>query len=181
MKLVNQYIIPFKGLKEGKHDFDFTFDKEFFEENSNLEISDGNLTADLILEKKSTFLIVKTKLQGEIEIECDRCLERFFYPVNYSGELFVKFKEEVEEPDDKIIFLHPNEDLLDLYQYFYDIIGLSIPIQKIHPDNEEGESGCNKEMLDFLNSGAELDNSSEDIDPRWSKLKDLYNNENKNN
>lgn len=182
MKVGNQYIIPFKGLKEGEHDFDFQIGKEFFEENSALNIADGSIDIRLLLQRKANFLVLNVTMSGEVSLQCDRCLDYFNFRVDDSDQLYVKFKEETEEPDMNVMYLHPNEDVLDLNQYFFDSIGLSIPIQKIHPENEQGEPECNSQMMTILNahSSQDTEDNNDNIDPRWSKLKDLLNEGNKN-
>lgn len=182
MKVGNQYIIPFKGLKEGEHDFDFQIGKEFFDENEALNIEDGKLKSKVVLTKKTSFLVLDVTLSGAVSIQCDRCLENFNFQIDHSDQLYVKFKEEAEEPDLNVIFLHPSDDLLDLNQYFFDCIGLSLPIQKVHPENEKGEPTCDRKMMTILNahSNEETSDNKEEIDPRWSKLKDLLNEGNKN-
>lgn len=182
MKVVNQYIIPFKGLKDGDHNFEFEFDKAFFDLHSDLEIIDGHLITDVVLSKKTTFLMLKTSMKGNVDLICDRCLENFSFPLRFKGQLLVKFKDEPEEPDDEVMYISPNEDLLDLNQYFFDCVGLSIPIQKYHPDNENGEPGCSKQMLRLISTHvkSEQENNDNRVDPRWSKLKDLLNDGNKN-
>lgn len=182
MKVGNQYIIPFKGLREGEHDFDFRLGKAFFEENSALNIENGVIDVEICLTRKANFLVLDVSMSGKIVIQCDRCLENFDFAVDYNDQLYVKFKEETEAPDLNVIYLHPSEDLLDLNQYFFDSIGLSIPIKKVHPENENGEPSCDSKMLSLLNahSSDELEDNNETIDPRWSKLKDLLNDENKN-
>lgn len=181
MKVVNQYIIPFAGLKEGVHEFDFEIGNAFFEEYSSLNIKTGSVMASVNLEKKSSFFELEVTMTGNLEIQCDRCLEYFEFPLLFSGELYVKFNESDEAEDEKVIFLHPNDDSLNLEQYFIDCIGLSIPIQKFHPDNESGETSCNSEMLDKIDEHSYKSSSKEEsIDPRWSKLNDLLNKENIN-
>ncbi len=181
MKVVNQYIIPHIGLKEGTHDFDFQIGEAFFEANEALNIEFGQLKATVVLDKKANFMVLDVLLKGGIELTCDRCLDKFTFPLDYSGQLVVKFKEEKEEPDEDVMFLHPNEDFLDLEQYFLDCIGLSIPIQKFHPEDENGEMTCNDNMVSILNahSSGTNENDGDTIDPRWSKLKDLLNDGNK--
>lgn len=178
LKVGNQYIIPFKGLKEGKHDFGFEIGDEFFEANDELSIPGGNLIANIVLQKKSNFLDLDVELKGTVEVECDRCTEFFSYPLSFKGRLVVKFKEESDVPDDEIMFLHPGTDLLDLNQYFFDCIGLSIPIQKFHPDKENGSAGCDEKILKILDNYSDSKKNNI-IDPRWSKLNDLLNDKNK--
>lgn len=182
MKVGNQYIIPFKGLTAGDHYFNFGVKKEFFDENSELEISNGLVQIDLVLSKKTNFLALDFHFDGWVEVICDRCLELFKYPINFKSNLFVKFKESIEEPDENVIFLHPNEDVLDLNQYFFDTIALQLPIQKYHPTEADGKSKCSAGMLKIIRNHSlkESKNEKETIDPRWSKLKNLLNDGNKN-
>ncbi len=178
MKVGNRYSIPFKGLKQGQHNFEFDLDKEFFEENEALEIPSGKISINVVVQKKSNFLELDVELTGKVELQCDRCLEYFHFPIKYNGRLFVKFKEEFDEPDDEVIFLSPNADILDLQQYFYDCIGLSVPIQKFHPQDESGTPTCNPEILNILQTYS-YSKKNEEIDPRWSKLNDLLKDRNK--
>ena len=182
LKVGNQYIIHFKGLRDGKHDFDFQITNEFFEENSTLDIKSGDLSIKVLLAKHASFLDLHVDMEGEVNIQCDRCLENFDYPIHYQSQLFVKFKDEPDEPDENVIFLHPNDDKLDLNQYFFDCIGLSIPIQKFHPEDEHGNYTCNDEMLAILDEH-ESKSGTEDagVDPRWSKLQNLLNDNKTNN
>lgn len=182
MKVGNQYIIPFRGLNEGEHKFDFRIGTEFFEEYSALNIEDGEIKTKIVLNRKINFLVLDVTMNGEILLQCDRCLEYFNFQVDFHDQLYVKFKEESEEPDINVMYIHPNEDMLDLNQYFFDSIGLSIPIQKVHPDNQDGESACDNKMISILNahSSEDAQENNEDVDPRWSKLKDLLNEGNKN-
>ncbi len=179
MKVVNQYIIPFKGLKEGNHNYDFVIGKLFFEEYLLSVIPSGQITAKVELLKRSTFLELNVTLIGVVQLQCDRCLELFDFDLEYYGDFVVKFKEEPEEPDEDIMYIHPNDDFLDLTQYFIDSIGLSIPIQKIHPEKEDGLPGCDEEMLKIIDKHSNYEQKDpNEVDPRWSKLKDLLNGEN---
>ncbi|MBN2485317.1 MAG: DUF177 domain-containing protein [Bacteroidales bacterium] len=182
MKVGNQYIIPFRGLALGIHTFSFVISNEFFEEYSELEIPEGKINAEVTLTKKTSLLDLGIVLNGSVKLQCDRCLGYFDFNIDIDTQLFVKFKEEPEEPDENVMFLHPNDDLLDLGQFFLDNIGLNIPIQKYHPRDKQGHSTCDKNMMDYLSkhSARETKNSDDNIDPRWSKLKDLLNEGNKN-
>lgn len=152
MKFEDQYIIQFKGLKEGIHGFEFILGKPFFEEYSQLEVPDGRVTAAVALTRKPAFLDLDVNLSGLIRVSCDRCLDYFDLDVDFTGHLVVRFSEHEEEGDDELIFLHPDENKIDLKQYFYECISVSIPYRKIHPDLPGGGSGCDPEMLSRLDS-----------------------------
>jgi uncharacterized protein len=151
LKIENQYIIYFKGLKEGVHCFDFAIEKPFFEAYEQLEVPDGKLKVRVELTKHNSFLELFVDLSGDLLVRCDRCLEYFSMPVEYSGHLMVRFSETEKEPDEEVIFLHPDEDGMDLRHYLYECLSLSIPIRKVHPDLPNGSSGCDPEMMKRLN------------------------------
>jgi uncharacterized protein len=150
LKIENQYIIFFKGLKEGVHCFDLTIEKPFFEAFKQLEIPDGNLKVQVELVRHTSFLELSIDFSGNIQVPCDRCLEYFSMSVSYSGYLMVRFSETETESDEEVIFLHPDEDRIDLTHYLYECISLNIPIRKVHPDLPNGESGCDPEMIKRL-------------------------------
>ena len=180
MKLVNQYIIPFKGLKEGDHEFEFKFSDKFFKEHRVLESPNGSIKAIVDLVKDPTMLYFSVLLEGRMQLKCDRCLDYFDYPVRYSDRFVVKFGENIEESTDEIWILRPNEFELDLEQYFFECLGLSLPIQRVHPDVKDGISSCNAEMLALLGSHFSQNNTKDEPDPRWNALKKLLDNTNTN-
>lgn len=151
MKTDVQYIIQFKGLKEGVHEFTFSIDKPFFEAFEYLAVPDGQVDVTVVLEKKPTFLELNVSIKGEMEVQCDRCLEFFPLPVQYNGHLVVRFSELENESDEDVIWLRPDDYELDLRHYFYECLSLSIPIRKVHPDLPNGEPGCDPGMLKKLN------------------------------
>jgi uncharacterized protein len=151
LKIENQYIIHFKGLKEGVHNFAFHIGKPFFEAFQLLEIPDGDIAVSIELIKNINFLDLSIDLSGEIKARCDRCLDYLNLSIAYNGHLVVRFSETEKEPDDEVIFLHAGDHQLDLCHYFYECIALSIPIRKVHPDLHDGETGCDPEMLKKLN------------------------------
>ena len=54
----------------------------------------------------------------------------------------VKFSDESDYYDGEVMRISPSEDILDLTQYIYESIVLSLPYSRVH---EEGK--CNPEML----------------------------------
>ncbi len=181
MSRLTDCTIPFKGLKQGKHELEFEISDRFFSEFEGSEITKGNLMANVLLEKNSTFLKLDVHISGDAEVVCDRCLETFYTPVEYTGNLFVKFSErEAYEEDDDVIFLPPSESELDLKQYLFDWICLSLPVRRIHPDDENGNSLCNPEMLkklDELVVPEEPKGAADDDQDEWKrKLNELKSN-----
>ncbi|HPE39453.1 MAG TPA: DUF177 domain-containing protein, partial [Bacteroidales bacterium] len=79
------------------------------------------------------------------------------------------------ENDDEIWMINEKEYDLDVYQYIYESIVLSLPTQILHPDDEEGNSTCNPDFLDTLAqySVEESHDSDQIADPRWEALKNI--------
>lgn len=178
LKLGNQYIIQFKGLKEGKHPFNFEINKPFFEEFQVLEAADGKLSVEIILNKKSQHLELDIQITGFVNVQCDRCLDYFDLPIAYKEKIYVRFSEQPLDNNDNIIELPPNEYELNLKHYLFESVGLSIPYRKVHPEDKKGMTSCNKEMISKLEALKSSDEHNNDIDPRWDKLKNIIVNKN---
>ncbi|MBN2273620.1 MAG: DUF177 domain-containing protein [Bacteroidales bacterium] len=171
MKTDNQYIIAFKGLSEGSHDFVFNVGKSFIDDYEFFEARDGHLEVKVNMIKEATLLSFTISIRGFIEVQCDRCLDFFPLEIDYYGNLCAKFSEAAGESDIEMILLKPEDSEVDLRQYIFDSIGLSIPCRKVHPPDSNGEPSCNREMLARLNEL--LVSGDNNKNPMWDKLKDL--------
>jgi len=124
--------------------------------------------------KSSSHLDLDIKISGKVRICCDRCLEIFDQPVESDNRLLVKFGNISDDSDPEIITIPPDDNELDLKQYFYEFIHLSLPIRRIHPDDAKGISTCDPVMLQKLKEL--LVEKEKGEDPRWDELKKLVNN-----
>jgi uncharacterized metal-binding protein YceD (DUF177 family) len=172
-----QYIVYFSGLKEGKHDFSFKIDEQLFVEYGEMEISKADVKIDVVLDKKASHLVFSFQINGKLKSICDRCLGPLDLEISDSQNLYVNFGEEtsdITDIDDTMI-LARSEDKIDLAKHFYDYIVLNLPIKKIHPDDENGESTCDEEMLQKLDEFKDQNDLNNETDPRWDQLKNLLN------
>jgi uncharacterized metal-binding protein YceD (DUF177 family) len=171
---LSKYRIVYQGLSQGVHEFDIDIDNSFFENLEYSDIKKGNLKVNIVLHKKSSFLELDFQINGNVELLCDRCLDEYSQVIDYEGKLFVKFSESAGDLAENIICLLPSEHELDVSHYIYESISLSIPLKRVHPDDENGETTCNPEMLKNLdNYKIEEPTEDENIDPRWNDLKNL--------
>jgi uncharacterized metal-binding protein YceD (DUF177 family) len=149
-------VIPFKGLSLGQHSFEFEIDDRFFSQLESAVVQKGKASIKVELNKLNNLMECDVTINGEAAVECDRCLDEFYIPITFEGKVIVSLRgqagEDTErnEDDVDVMFLHPSDDELDLSQYCYESIGLSLPLQKIHPNDANGNSICNREMLDKL-------------------------------
>ena len=168
------YSIPLTGLKEGSHQYEFEIDNDFFTYFEESEISDAKLAVEVLLVKRSAHMELVIGIKGFAGVECDRCLEPYMQEVNIEGKLLVKFGEEWEEVDDEVLIIPNGESLLDISQLIYEYAHLGLPLQKHHPEDARGISGCDPDMLGRI-YGIETNSFEEnkDIDPRWKDLGSL--------
>jgi len=174
MKSTHEFLIPFIGLKLGKHQFEFNIDKKFFDLFSFEEIESCSIKATVVLEKKSTMLELQFKHKGTVYVPCDLTGEYFDLPIKSSLKLIVQFGEAFNNDNDELLILPHGEHQIDVSQYIYEMIVLSIPQKRIHPGIKDGtlETEALKKLKEL--QVKELDKNKEDnIDPRWDKLKQL--------
>ena len=172
MNYLSHYTLPFSGLSEGKHQFDFAIDDRFFSEFEGSEVEKGKLKIGIELEKRSTHLRLTFSIKGVVELICDRCLENFDYSVESKRELLVKFSEKPVEDEAELIYLHPTDFQVEAAQYIYEFVILSLPIRRIHPDGENGVSMCDPVMLKKLEELRHHGKTSDEPDdPRWNELR----------
>ena len=174
MRKQGSYAVRISGLGEGEHDFSFELDKQFFASFEHPEIENGNIRALVIVEKKHGVLALHFSLEGEVEVVCDRCLERFMTEINASQIIFVKIGESPGEMEDDVVVIRKDDHEIEVGQYMYEFIILALPFKRIHPSDSEGNSMCNPEMLEKLDSHSTKEtNKNDQTDPRWDVLKGI--------
>lgn len=174
MDYLAKYTIPFKGLNDGIHEFDFTIDQKFFEHFQEEDAYQVDALVKVTLEKKSLVMTLTIELDGEMKVDCDRCLEQFDMMVSGESSVYVKFGEENEELAEDVIVISESVNKLETAQYIYELFALSLPLSFVHPEDEDGDSTCNEEMIQKLNDHSV--NNEQNIDPRWNDLRKLIDN-----
>ena len=174
MKVTNEFLIPFIGLKLGKHQFEYQISKTFFDLFDYDEFENANIKVNVTLEKKNTMLDVALKYSGTIHVPCDVTNEDFDLPVKGNLNLIVRFGEEFNNDNEELLILPIGEHQLDLSQYVYEMIVLSIPLKKVHPGIADGtlQSKALEKLNEIKIKEATLV-AQDNIDPRWDELKKL--------
>jgi uncharacterized protein len=168
-----EYTIQFAGLSLGEHKYEFSAKDRFFESFEFSEIRKGDVKVSLNLLKQSTMMVLEFSIGGTVKVNCDLCTEEFDLPLSGEYRLIVKVGgHESGDEDDDIITVAANEHELELSQYIYEYIVLSIPIKRVHPPDAKGKSTCDPEMLKKL-KGYIIDSDTTESDPRWDKLKNI--------
>ena len=162
-----RYDIAFVGLKQGSHHFRFEIGKTFFEEFPYSLIEEGDLVAELVLDKKETIMIANFSVKGHVGLSCSRCNEPAQIYVKDTMINYYKFGTEIEE-DENLFVLPPDEYKINVAQQLYELITIALPAS---PTHEKG--GCNEEMEELIKKYQRKSTENEKIDPRWEELNKL--------
>ena len=168
-----EYIIPFAGLKLGKHRFEFNIDNTFFEEYEYSEFNNADIQLEVVLERMSNMLELALIADGAVNLECDLTSEPFDQVINAKLDLVVKFGEEYNDEDDEILVIPHGEHQVNISQYIYEMLVLAVPPKRIHPGVLDGtlKSDVLKKLEEL--QPRETKKRAEQTDPRWDVLKDL--------
>ena len=171
MEVLDHFSIPFLGLKVGLHQLKFEVDNSFFAEYQNSLVQKGEITIHLELDKRSHMAVLEFSLVGSVVTDCDRCTEDINLPIDGNYTLHAKYSEEDMEPTDEIIYIHPRLDKLNVAQFIYEYIHLSIPM--IKTCESDPNASCNEEILSLFVKEAEDDRDEAKANPMWDALNDL--------
>ncbi|MFN7100210.1 MAG: YceD family protein, partial [Flavobacterium sp.] len=115
------------------------------------------------------------KHKGTVNVPCDLTGEDFDLPIKGKMKLIVRFGEEFNNDNEELLILPHGEFEVNIAQYIYEMIVLSVPFKRVHPGIKDGS--LQTEALTKLNeltiNEEKEENKEEDIDPRWDKLKKL--------
>lgn len=175
MKPLKEFIIQFVGLKLGEHCFEYKIDKKFFEYFEYEEFNDANVDVSITLTKKATLLELHFKLVGIVNVFCDLTNEPYNQEIENDFDLVVNFGDAYNDENEEILIIPHGDYEINISQYIYELIVLSMPSKRIHPGIKDGT--LKSEILDKLEElspkGIEEEKDKEDIDPRWNTLKKL--------
>ena len=175
MSNLKQFNIPFIGLKQGKHLFDYEIDNTFFEAFGFNDFNSSKLEITLVFDKKSTFFELNLRVNGFVNVDCDTSLEPYEQEIKGNMPLVVNFGTEYNDDNDEMIIIPHEYHEINISQFIYELVILSVPTKKVHPKVLDGT--MSSEALTKLKELEIKENKSstkeDDIDPRWDKLKSL--------
>jgi len=179
MSKTKEYVIPFVGLKLGKHKFEYQISNAFFEIFDYNEFQNSNIRVNVVLDKKSNLLEIDFKHNGTINVPCDLTSEDFDLPIKGKLKLIVRFGDTFNNDNEELLILPFGEFEIDIAQYIYEMIVLSVPLRRVHPGIKDGS--LKTEALTKLKELAieeqkkenKEEKEQENTDPRWDKLKQL--------
>ena len=169
-KLSNPYLISFTGLKNGEHAFNYVIDHSFFKDREYSEIQEANIDTRVLLKKENNLLVFDIKMEGTINVMCDRCGDYFDMPVWGENKLVVSLTNNRFEAESDIIAIPLESSEIDISQYLYEYVSMLLPQRRIHPDRKDGTSMSNQEALKMLNK-LSAQKKEKSTNPIWEELK----------
>ena len=174
-----EFEIAFVGLKPGVHEFNYRIDDRFFEEYNEQDFRNPDANVKLLLEKSNSFMILRFQIGGKAEVTCDRCSNEL--PIQLFDDFTVTIKmtddpelmnEQEEDPD--VYYISRGESHVDVKDWIYEFVNLSIPMQKTcEYENMDGPY-CNPAAREMLKNMRPDENPG--ANPVWKgleKFKDL--------
>ncbi len=168
-----EFSIPFIGLKQGEHVFEYQIEDTFFESFDYNEFNGVAIKVKALLKKMSTMMELDLEANGSVNVNCDLTNEPYDQKIQANLHLVIKFGEEFNDEDDEILILPHGEHQFNIAQYLYEMLVLSVPQKRIHPGVLDGT--LKSEALDKLEELEIKESTKEDkkTDPRWDGLKKL--------
>jgi uncharacterized protein len=169
---IKQYRIGFVGLSIGKHRFSFEIGPDFFLHFGEAAFEAGKVMLELELLKSNNMLELDFHFSGDVQLTCDRCLAEFPYRMELQTRLLVKFGDQYSEQTDEILIIPSTESHIDVSQFVYEFLHLGMPVKRVHPEGDDGESGCDPEVMRKLQEYQNKPGGTDDDSP-WRVLKSL--------
>ena len=176
MKELKEFTIPFKGLKIGKHQFEFELNRAFFEHFKYEEFNEAFIKLNVQLEKMSTLMEFTLNFSGHVNVACDVTNELFDQEISGTYQFVVKFGEEENDENEDLLILPYGSYEVNIQQYIYESVVLAMPLRRIHPGVEDGS--LKSDIIEKLKelspeTSDEIEEEDEITDPRWDSLKKL--------
>ena len=171
MEDLTEFILPFVGLKDGQHTFDFDIDTTFFNAFEYSDFSHAAVKVKLLFDKKPSLMNLSFTAQGVVGLTCDVSNEIFDFELDSKLDWIVKFGDEYDDDHDEFLILPHGSYQVNVAQPIYEMIALSVPLKKVHPGVLDGtlDSALLKRLEELQPKEEKLENN----DTRWDKLKDL--------
>ena len=181
MESDSTFEIPLESLAQGVHSFKYTLDDAFFEAFGSELVSGGDFQVALEIERIRNQFNLALKVQGSARVVCDRCLQPFDLPLETEDEILVKFDSGGAREEEDVIYVPFGTESFNVAKYIYDVIGLSLPIAKVH---DAAGLTCDPAMLKYLEPAPDQDGKEDQSvdqipeDSPWAALRDLGPSEN---
>ena len=166
-------MIPYLGLSNGAHKYQFVLDKEFFARFETSTVQSGKFDVDVVFEKQDRTVVLHIACRGSLYEACDRCLADIPVDMAYTDMAILKIIASESSTEDEVYYFRPDTSHIDLSEILHESILLHTPLVKVRDCAADGHTYCDQKVLDRWHvREQDQDDPGEDKNP-WSALKDL--------
>ncbi len=151
--------VPLKSLPQGVHEFKYRLDKTFFINMESDDIHDADVSVQLKLNHKADIYDFCFTVEGEVTLQCDRCLDDLIFPISTSYHIVVKYGEDYDDSSDDLLVIPESDNSLNVAYMLYDTVALAIPIKHVHPTGK-----CNRQMSAMLRKHSATESHADETD-----------------
>ena len=169
---MHDFTIKLGAITNGKNSFSFEIKDQFFEAFTFSDVEHANISAVGILDKDGENISLNLIIDGEInQLACDICTDELSVKISGETNVIIKKTDDDVTSTDDIFYIKKSENKLDLKHLIFELIVLNAPKKRQHALDKQGNSTCNKEMVDLVKKYTQIKEKSSD--PRWDALKSL--------
>ncbi|TAF32657.1 MAG: DUF177 domain-containing protein [Cytophagales bacterium] len=178
MKDLKDFDIVILNLNVGTYVYEYVLGDNFFQYFESQIVEKGLVKAQINLEKNERLIRLEFKLEGKVELVCDKSLNKFDEPILVQEQIIYKFGEEQKEETEELFVILRNTYSINVANFLLEFVSFAVPMRKIHPDlrqeDAKADSGLVFSTSSVQTSEAKSDTESDlPIDPRWEALKKL--------
>lgn len=175
-----EYDIAFVGLKPGEHEFNYEIADKFFETFQQQDFTNCRAHIKLLLDKKSSFMMLRFEVGGQLGVDCDRCNNNITLDLWDEFGITIKLVENPEvmndeEGDPDVYYIGRGESIINVENWIYEFINLSIPMHKTCGYENADGPFCNKEALKMLKKLEHEKTKTKSVNPLWKGLEQFKN------
>lgn len=170
MGVSDLYSLPYLGMKDGFHKYYFKAENQFFTHFENSLIKEGEFEIELEVDKRGYISDFLFNISGKAKVICDRCLADIRIPVSGNFTLHGKISN-TDEGDAEVIYIKPDQSHIDLSQYIYEMICLSLPLLNVYGCEIENPRVCDDGVLSKLSVEVDLPKENIMSGNIWNSLK----------
>ena len=173
MDRLDRYNVDLKGVATGMLEREWHLEDDFFVDVRSTDILSGSLDVCLTARAVGGAVKMLFRIEGEVQVPCDRCLGPVSLPVSVERELTARWGEEYEDDGDSITIPEGTGEV-NVAWNIYEFISLEVPLRHVHPDGQcPGDAG---QLLGEYSTDEPEPEGEAPVDERWSELKKILDN-----
>jgi uncharacterized metal-binding protein YceD (DUF177 family) len=145
-------------MRQDVQKIEYLLDTQFFTNIESEDIQKGEVKVTLTVTRVDEVFVFDFKLNGNVTIACDRCLEAMDFPIDTTAKLVVKLGAEYAEGADDVVVIPEREGFINIAWFLYEFVALEIPLKHVHPAGQ-----CSRSMMSHLKKHVVI-SDTDDVD-----------------